>query len=128
MTFQEVGPSGPVTEQMPAFYNQAVADGSNKEVVMPAPSGWCGRSPVAGHCLLLSTLHFQCHWRTLSSVLGKGKYLFLLPASVLKAEFIFAMYHCPQIPFILALGLFPVCSLVVEGLIDLAATLSEMGF
>lgn len=70
MTFQQVGPSEPITEQMPAFYNQAVADGSSKEVLMPQ---WCGWSPMAGPCPLSSTLHFQCHWRTLSSVLEKRK-------------------------------------------------------
>lgn len=97
MTFQQVGPSGPITKQMPAFYNQAVPDGSNKEVAVPPPSGWCGRSPVAGHCQLSSTLHFQC----LLLFWGKEnlkQYLLLLPASVLKAEFIFVMYHCPRIP------------------------------
>lgn len=104
MTFQQVGLSGPITEQMPGFYNEAVADGSNEEVVMCPPSGWCGRSPMAGYYQLLSTLHFQCCWRTLLCFGESLKYyLLLLPASVLKAEF----------PLILALSLFPVRSLVV---------------
>lgn len=56
------------------------------------------------------------------------QYLLLLPASVLKAEFISVMYLPWNSPLFLAYSLFPVCSLVVGGLIALAATLSEMDF